>query len=131
MLNYISRFPVAVWPLILVILVLILSAVGAPVNHVLRFDHQAIFIGEYWRLVTAHFVHLGWAHALLNSGGLLLVAWMQPMGSVWRWWAFYLASSLFISIVMLINGEVSTYVGASGVLHGLSLIHISEPTRPY
>ena len=122
MSNFFSRFPVAVWPLVLVLFVLLLCWAGTPVVQALRFDHSAIELGEYWRLISAHFVHLGWAHGLLNSGGLLLVAWMQPTGKAWRWLAFYMLSSLCISIALFFQGEVVTYVGASGVLHGLLIM---------
>ena len=122
MLNFLRRYPVSIWPLIMVVVVLLLNAGGASITHLLRFDHLAIAQGEWWRLLSAHFVHLGWAHALLNSGGLLLVAWMQPKGAAWRWWVFYLITALCISIVMYMKGEVSTYVGASGVLHGLLIL---------
>jgi rhomboid family GlyGly-CTERM serine protease len=122
MLSFLRRYPVSVWPLFIVMLALLLNAGGEDVTRVLRFEHKAIANGEYWRLLSAHFVHLGWAHALLNCGGLLLVAWMQPKGEVWRWWAFYLISALCISIAMYIDGNVSSYVGASGVLHGLLIL---------
>ncbi len=122
MLSFFSRFPVAVWPVLLVLLVFLLALAGKPVSHLLRFDHHAIASGEFWRLLSGHIVHLGWHHALLNSGGLLLVAWMQPTGAAWRWLSFYMLSALVISCFMYIDGTVSTYVGASGVLHGLLIL---------
>ena len=122
MLNFLRRYPVSIWPLVMLVIVLLLNASGSFITQLLRFDHLAIAQGEWWRLLSAHFVHLGWSHALLNSGGLLLVAWMQPKGAAWRWWGFYLFSALCISIVMYMKGEVSTYVGASGVLHGLLIL---------
>ena len=122
MLSFLRRYPVSFWPLVMLVMVLLLNAGGSFITQLLRFDHLAIAQGEWWRLLSAHFVHLGWAHALLNSGGLLLVAWMHPRGPAWRWWGFYLISALCISIVMYMKGEVSTYVGASGVLHGLLIL---------
>ncbi len=122
MFNCLRRYPISIWPLVMLVIVLLLSTGGSFINHLLRFDQLAISQGEWWRLFSAHFVHLGWAHTLLNSGGLLLVAWMQPRGAAWRWWAFYIVSALCISVVMYIKGDVSTYVGASGVLHGLLVL---------
>ncbi|WP_423739656.1 rhomboid family intramembrane serine protease [Cupriavidus basilensis] len=34
--------------------------------------------GEAWRLLSCHFVHLGWAHCLLNVAGLLMLAAILP-----------------------------------------------------
>ncbi|MEY8204295.1 MAG: rhombosortase [Bermanella sp.] len=122
MFNFLRRFPVALWPLYLLLLMLLLTALGEPLSHVLRFDQQAINRGEYWRLLSAHVVHLGWAHSLLNAGGLLLVAWMQPVGAAWRWLLFYVVSGVLISLWLYMEGSVNTYVGASGVLHGLLIM---------
>ncbi len=133
MLNLLSRFPVAVWPIYLLILMLLLTLAGDYVSNLLRFDQQAIAQGEIWRLFTGHIVHLGWAHGLLNAGGLLLVAWMQPKGSVMGWLLFYLVTSVLISIFLYMQGSVVTYVGASGVLHGLLIMaaFFSEWLEPW
>ncbi len=122
MQAFFSRFPVAPWPIYLLIAMLLLSAMGDSFSRGLRFDYEAVSLGEYWRLLTAHVVHLGWPHTLLNAGGLLLVAWMQPKGAPWRWLLFYVLTSMAISIYLYIEGSVSTYVGASGVLHGLLIM---------
>ena len=122
MFNFLRRYPVSLWPIAIMLVVVLLNVGDIPIRHALRFDLLAISHGEWWRLITAHFVHLGWAHALLNSAGLLLVAWMHPKGSAWLWWGFYLVSAICISIVMYFTGEVATYVGASGVLHGLLIL---------
>jgi rhomboid family GlyGly-CTERM serine protease len=122
MQAFLSRFPVALWPVYLLIVMLLLSAMGDSLSLALRFDHQAIALGEYWRLLTAHVVHLGWPHTVLNGGGLLLVAWMQPKGAAWRWLLFYVLVGIGISLYLYIEGSVSNYVGASGVLHGLLIM---------
>ncbi|OUR60030.1 rhombosortase [Bermanella sp. 47_1433_sub80_T6] len=134
MLNFLSRFPVALWPIYLLLVMLLLTSLGESVTNLLRFDHQAIGHGEYWRLLSAHVVHLGWAHGLLNAGGLLMVAWMQPAGAPWRWLVFYVITSIVISMGLYLDGSVNTYVGASGVLHGLLIMaaffsHWLEPWR--
>jgi len=37
----------------------------------LRYDRLALSIGQIWRLLTSHLVHLNWAHCFLNLFGLL------------------------------------------------------------
>ena len=39
----------------------------------LRYDRTALAAGQEWRLLTAHFVHLDFDHAALNSLGLVLM----------------------------------------------------------
>ena len=101
---------------------LLLVAFHSSLNGYLRFDESAIAQGQYWRLITAHFVHLGWIHGLLNVGGLLLVAWVQPKGPFIYWLGFYVMCSGFISLVLFWGHQTPNYVGASGVLHGLLIL---------
>jgi rhomboid family GlyGly-CTERM serine protease len=104
------------------VFVTLLTIVGDVAQYNLRLEPQAVLNGEWWRLFTAHWVHLGWAHTLLNTGGFLLLAWLNPIGSWKLWLAFYAFSSLCISAVLMFDQTISSYVGASGVLHGLLII---------
>ena len=42
-------------------------------RHALRFDRVALGQGEWWRAITAHFVHLDPLHTLLNAFGITLM----------------------------------------------------------
>src|ERR1700744_2926568 len=46
---------------------------GDPGRTALRYDRTALAAGEWWRLLTAHIVHLDLEHAVLNSLGLVLM----------------------------------------------------------
>jgi len=122
MLALLHRFSISIWPLVFVALVLGLVALNPWLKPWLRFDEGAISQGEYWRLFSAHFVHLGWVHGLLNGAGFVLLALIYPAGKAVYWCLFYLVSSLFISAYILVDGETYYYVGASGVLHGLFIL---------
>ncbi len=86
----------------------------------LRFEREAIAGGQLWRLASAHFVHLGMSHAVLNVVGLLLIAWLVGKEYTVRQWLFVSA----ITIATIDAGlwwllpELEWYVGLSGVLHG-------------
>ena len=51
----------------------LLALGGDPVREALRFGREAIIDGQYWRLLTAHFVHIGMSHFVLNAVGVLLI----------------------------------------------------------
>jgi rhomboid family GlyGly-CTERM serine protease len=99
----------------------LLEAGGDPVRDALSYDRAGLQAGQWWRVLSAHFVHLDPNHALLNGMGVVLMwALFARDYSPGRWVAIYLFSSLCISAgLWLWNPEVSYYVGASGSLHGV------------
>ena len=94
---------------------------GEPLRAALSYQRTAIAAGEWWRVVTAHFVHLDANHALLNGLGLVLMwALFARDYSPLRWLAIYLVSSLAISLGLYVfDPRIEWYVGASGALHGV------------
>jgi rhomboid family GlyGly-CTERM serine protease len=99
----------------------LLEAGGDPVRDALSYDRAGLAAGQWWRVLSAHFVHLDPNHAMLNGMGVVLMwALFARDYSPGRWAAIYLFSSLCISAgLWLWNPEVSYYVGASGALHGV------------
>jgi rhomboid family GlyGly-CTERM serine protease len=91
------------------------------VRDALSYDRAGLQAGQWWRVLSAHFVHLDPNHALLNGMGVVLMwALFARDYSPGRWAAIYLFSSLCISAgLWLWNPEVTYYVGASGALHGV------------
>lgn len=87
----------------------------------LRYDRAALAAGQWWRLLTAHFVHLDFDHAALNSLGLVLM-WAlfardyRPL----HWLAILVGSMAAIDAgLWLRDSTVAWYVGSSGALHGI------------
>jgi len=95
--------------------------IGEPARRLLSFDREAIAAGQWWRLLSAHFVHVDLEHAVLNSLGLVLMwALFARDYSPWRWAAIYCGSAIAVSIgLWYANPELQWYVGASGALHGV------------
>ena len=95
--------------------------VGDAARQAGSFDRAAIGNGEWWRLLTAHFVHLDVEHAVLNGLGVVLMwALFARDYSPLRWVAIYLGAALSVSAgLWFLNPELSWYVGASGALHGV------------
>lgn len=118
-----SRRPCIVRPvhraLALAALLLSLRALGDGAYLALRLDRAAAG-HEVWRLVTAHFVHLGWAHALLNACGAMACLLLAPAVFDRRFWPRLLGLAVGVGLCLAwLSPSVADYAGLSGVLYGL------------
>jgi rhomboid family GlyGly-CTERM serine protease len=108
-----------IWLLLILLLLAAVLGLGDNVSAVLRYDRSAIAAGGWWRLLTAHIVHLDAHHLILNELGLVLVwsLFAQDFDAV-DWCAIVLAGALAISSgLWWLSPNIAWYVGVSGVLH--------------
>lgn len=108
------------WPAILVVaLCLGLEIGGSPVRQILSYERPAVLAGQWWRLVTANFVHSGWPHVLLDLSGFVLL-WLlfgETLGPR-RFWVATGVGAVAVGLgVFYCSPGVEWYVGISGVLH--------------
>lgn len=84
-------------------------------------DSTEIESAEIWRLVTAHWSHVGVVHLVLNVLGVLVMASLFPSKEGWRGWLLCLAGiALAVSLTLLVMlPELAWYRGFSGCLYGL------------
>jgi membrane associated rhomboid family serine protease len=76
--------------------------------------------GEYWRLLTAGFLHAGLFHLATNMLSLwILGSMLEPAFGRWRFGLIYLVSLLCGSFGALLMSPDSVTVGASGAIFGL------------
>ncbi len=124
--NRVNRIPNRLWrgwwlPIFIVLTCGLLQVGTSATTDAMRYHRVLISDGELWRLFSAHFIHLGWRHFLMNGAALLLIYWLyedrlSPLSVV----LIFLASSLAVSLGLLVlSPHVTWYVGLSGVLHGL------------
>ena len=93
---------------------------GESTRLALRYEREPILAGEYWRLITGHFVHGTYQHLVLNLAGLALIAALFPREYSAKQWLWVLALSLVAIDVGFVfyEPQLRWYVGFSGVLHG-------------
>ncbi len=90
-------------------------------QELLKYERVLINSGQLWRLLTAHFVHTGLNHLLMNCVALVLISFLYSTNNR--------ASSTLIEITVIatfisaslyfFHPTIQWYVGFSGVLHGL------------
>lgn len=81
---------------------------------------ERVYMGEYWRIFTAHLIHIDWPHFAMNMIGMGLCLLVYKTDLAIKHW---LGSVFFISVVsssglLLIYDIDQRYVGFSDVLHG-------------
>lgn len=92
----------------------------------LNYDPAFIRSGEYWRLLTCHFLHLNWNHVWLNLAGYGIITYsfreeLPPSLELWT----LLVCGLGVGLGMLLfDPGMFSYVGLSGALHGFLLVHL-------
>lgn len=78
------------------------------------------FFSKPWRWWTAHWVHVGWIHFLLNMLAFICLPFIFPLVKTRHLVGLLLILPPFISIgFYALYPDVEAYAGLSGVLHGL------------
>lgn len=97
-----------------------LGLLGDWARNALKYDREAIFDGQYWRLFSAHFVHGTTQHLMLNVAGLAVIAALFPRDYSLKGWLCVLAFSITVIDIGFVfyEPQLHWYVGFSGVLHG-------------
>jgi len=80
---------------------------------------ELVWQGQYWRLATSMFLHIGWIHLLWNGYyGFRISAQVERVIGSWRFLVLYLVSGVAGSAASVI-GHDAVSAGASGALFGL------------
>jgi len=105
----------------LTLVTLLLAAVQGWSEPWLEFNRSAIDQGQWWRLVTGHWVHYGVYHLLMNSAALLLCGYVLLIDlKPGHYVALLLTCLLSVGLGLYWgNPQLGYYAGLSGVLHGL------------
>jgi membrane associated rhomboid family serine protease len=81
---------------------------------------SSILNGEWWRLLTSIFLHIGLLHLVLNIYVLYFVGiFLEPRLSKTKFAVIYLVTGVLASITILWRHDGTISVGASGAIFGL------------
>lgn len=85
---------------------------------------------EFWRFWTAHWVHVGWVHYLLNIVAFICLPFIFPKTKI----SFFILLLLLLPPLISLSfyyflTDVEAYAGLSGVLHGAYVAVASEHLR--
>ncbi len=120
---------------ILVVVHYVDIATGGALATQFRNSFAVVWQGEWWRLVTAQFLHLDLEHLLIDVGCILLMATMlrrctQPGRAVAVFVAGGVLGQIFaVSAWRLGVTEYASLVGSSAGLHGLVYLYIAREYR--
>ena len=125
--SSVRRRPILTWSLLAANIVywLIGTVAGANNDPEVLIDFGAMFgplvaRGEYWRLLTAMFLHVGIVHLVFNVFGLLIFGQLveKSYGST-RFLIIYILAGLFGSVFSYMFNSTTIGVGASGAVFGV------------
>lgn len=119
-----------VWgaPAALALLGAVVELGGESIRQMLRYDRAAIAHGEWWRLLSGNFVHLGWVHWSFNAASLILLVLLCPDAlRPQEWLRRVLLVGLGMSLgLYLLAPALATYVGLSGLIYGLFVLGLGR-----
>ena len=108
-----------------VVIWLTATAAGGTENPQVLLDFGAMFgpliaEGQYWRLFTAMFLHIGIAHVAFNGFGLLIFGRLveRAYGHV-RFLTIYILAGLAGSVASYLFNSIAIAAGASGAIFGV------------
>jgi rhomboid family GlyGly-CTERM serine protease len=108
-------------PAIVIVLATAIALAGDLGRDVFGYDRMAIAGGEWWRLASGHFAHLGWSHFAMNVVGFVLISYLVAGCYKGKEW-LAIGAIVVLGIDLgfwFFQPQLIWYVGLSGVLHGL------------
>jgi rhomboid family GlyGly-CTERM serine protease len=102
----------------------LLVGLGFDQHSAWAYQRTAISKGEYWRLISAHWVHLHVWHWLFNAAAWpMLYLLAGPKLSPMHWLLASFGCMIGVSAgLWFFSSAVDWYLGLSGILHGLLVI---------
>jgi len=131
--DYDAREFLTSWSVTICVILLIslLNLLDPSTINQLALRHSDVQQGEWWRIITGQFVHLGGNHTILNITGYFIIcfAFRKEMSPVREVITLVLAATGTGLGVYWYNPELSSYVGMSGAIYGLIVSNVITSFR--
>lgn len=119
--------PIVTWAIVAANLLiwLMMERAGSSKDPEVLLDFGAMYApyianGEYWRLLAAMFLHVGFVHLLFNSIGLLIFgAVVERLYGHFRFATLYVLAGLTGSVASYLLNAITVGAGASGAIFGV------------
>jgi rhomboid family GlyGly-CTERM serine protease len=107
-----------------------LFAAFGPAPEAWVYDRVAIAHGEWWRLLSGHWMHSDGGHLTWNLGALLALGWIVEARNRVALLAGLLAGTIGVDLMLwLALPELTRYCGMSGVLNTVLLFALATLWR--
>ncbi len=95
--------------------------VNGPASELLVFDREQIALGQWWRLLSGHWVHSDLQHLLWNLAGLSVLGLLfEPLLGARRMFQVLVTGMLVVDLCLwFLLPELLFYCGLSGILNTL------------
>ena len=104
-----------------------LFAALGPAPEAWIYDRVAIASGDWWRLISGHWVHSDGAHLGWNLGALLALGWIVEVRSRRAVIVGLLAGTFGVNLMLWLGlPGLAAYCGLSGVLNSLLLLALAS-----
>lgn len=88
--------------------------------------------GQWWRLLTSCFVHIGAVHLLMNMFAFIFVSIIvEPLVGRWKFLFLYITSGIVGSLISLWWHNITISAGASGAIFGMYGVYLILLTTPF
>lgn len=125
-----TESPIKNWRGVLIVLALLILPMFLGVNSPEWFGYkrQAVLDGQWYRLITSHFVHAEWKHTGFSLFGILALLFITPVRPPdWRWvWQLAMTGLGVCLGILLFQPQIEYYLGLSGAFYGLLVIVLVE-----
>ena len=107
-------------PLIVLAFAFIAFTFDGKLSDFLIYNRDLVSQGEYWRLISGHFLHTNGNHFMLNATAVVLLwALHGQYYNHKNYLIIFLTSAMVCGLgIHYYSLDISLYVGLSGVLHG-------------
>ena len=121
---YIKKYPVISVLIVMKLVVYLLGLIPGIGNNLYALGiayNYSISQGEYWRLITAMFLHGGFLHLLFNMFGLYVFGpELEQLAGKLRFFSIYFISGLLANVATYVVEPLNyASLGASGAIFGI------------